>query len=64
MADVGGHNGRPALSERSCPFVDLVDDSRSGCEIEEQAISHVIGAPMRLIACRLDGRVRCAFEMG
>ena len=64
LAEVCRHDGKLALSERSCPFVDLVDDSRAVCEIEQQALSQVIGAPMNLVECRLDGCARCVFQMG
>lgn len=52
----------PILSVEACPYPDLADDDRAVCNMERQLFSEVLGQPMKLTSCRLDGDCGCTFE--
>ncbi len=56
-------DGKLLLRERSCPFVGLVDEDRATCEMERALLSGLIGSPVTLSECRLDGCNSCAFQL-
>jgi predicted ArsR family transcriptional regulator len=58
-----GKDGQLVLYKRSCPFVSMVDDHRSVCYIDQEALSAIVGRPVRQTACRHDGDPCCAFEI-
>ncbi|MGD9646771.1 MAG: helix-turn-helix transcriptional regulator [Pirellulales bacterium] len=63
LVDFEESNGRYALHERTCPYVDMIDQERSVCAVEQQMMEQVTGAPIKAIACRLDGCPGCTFEL-
>ncbi len=63
LVEVDEREGRWTLLERTCPYVDMVDDSRSVCSVEQAMMSTVVGAEVKLLGCRLDGCSGCTFEV-
>lgn len=58
-----GPNGQlPVLTALACPYPDLAERDRSVCAMEKLMFSSVVGEPLRLSACRLDGDSCCTFE--
>lgn len=52
----------PVLKALACPYPDLAERDRSICAMEKLMFSAVVGQPLRLSACRLDGDGCCTFE--
>lgn len=44
----------PVLHERTCPYLDLIDEQRTICGLEVRMFSQVVDSPIELAACRLD----------
>lgn len=63
LVEVSKESGHWVLRERSCPFWPMVDEARSACEVEQQMMSNILQAPVRLSQCRLDGCADCVFEL-
>ncbi len=63
LVDFVESEGRFALHERTCPFVDMVDEGRAVCAVEQRMMEQVAGAPIKPVACRLDGCPGCTFEL-
>jgi predicted ArsR family transcriptional regulator len=51
------------MRQRTCPFVDMIEDTRTVCDIECDLLSSVIRAPVELVGCRLDGCPGCSFQL-
>lgn len=51
----------PVLTALSCPFPDLAEQDRSVCSMERMLLAEVLGEPLQLSACRLDGGNCCTF---
>lgn len=60
--DVDKSGGLPVLTARSCPYPELAAQDRGICAMERMLFSEVVGAGLRLSACRLDGDTCCTFE--
>lgn len=54
----------PILREHSCPYHELAAEDSSICEIEQSVFAEVLGMPVELSACRLDGHRCCEFQVG
>ncbi|QDT49730.1 hypothetical protein Pan258_37850 [Symmachiella dynata] len=52
----------PVLRENNCPYQELADSDRGICEMEEEVFEKVLGVPLRLSQCFLDGHSCCEFE--
>jgi predicted ArsR family transcriptional regulator len=52
----------PVLRENNCPYQELADGDRGICEMEEEVFEKVLGIPLRLSQCFLDGHSCCEFE--
>ena len=54
----------PVLTALACPYPDLAEQDRAICSMEKQMFSEVLGEPVRLTECRLDGEdCCCRFEV-
>jgi len=53
----------PVLKAVACPYPELADQDRSICAMERMLFAEVLGADVRLMDCRLDGRSACTFEL-
>ena len=58
-----GTNGAlPVMTAKACPYPKLAEKDRSVCAMEELLISEVVGKPVELTSCRLDGGSECQFQ--
>ncbi len=53
--------GLPVLASYSCPYPDLAETDRSICAAERLMLQDLVGAPVALSECRLDGGSCCRF---
>ncbi len=53
----------PVLISHSCPYPDLAECDRGICAAERVMIQHLVGAPVQLTECRLDGGTCCRFSL-
>ena len=53
----------PILTAVACPYGDLPERDGSICALESMLFSEVLGQPLRLSQCRLDGENCCTFEL-
>ncbi len=63
LISVETDGGKIILRERSCPFINMLDLDRTACEMERDMYAGLVGCPVRLADCRLDGCPSCAFEL-
>ena len=56
--------GLPVLTSYSCPFPDLAEEDRGICAVERIMLQDLVGAPVQLATCRLDGGACCRFTAG
>lgn len=54
----------PILREHSCPYHELAAEDSTICDLEQSVFAAVLGAPVELSACRLDGHRCCEFQVG
>jgi len=54
-------NGLPVLVTHSCPYPELAEQDRGVCAAERMMLEDLVGAPVRLADCRLDGGDCCRF---
>jgi len=54
----------PVVSVEACPYPELAEHDREVCSMEGMLISELLGIPMNLTSCRLDGGCSCTFEPG
>lgn len=52
----------PLLQATACPYPDLAEHDRTVCSMERIMFSELLGEPLRLSHCRLDGHNCCTFE--
>lgn len=62
LFDVDRSHELPVLTAMACPYPDLAEQDRSICAMERMLFSEVVGEPLRLSECRLDGGNCCTFE--
>jgi DeoR family suf operon transcriptional repressor len=55
--------GLPVLTSYACPYPDLAEQDRGICAAERVMIEELVGRPVRLAECRLDGGSCCRFSM-
>lgn len=51
----------PVLKAMGCPYPDLAEQDRAVCAMERMLFSELVGEPLRLEECRLDGQSCCSF---
>lgn len=61
--EVGEDGQLPVLTALACPYGDLPEQDGSICALENMIFSEVLGEPLRLSQCRLDGENCCKFEL-
>ena len=59
-----GDGGLAVLTSYSCPYPDLAEQDRSVCAAERLMLQDLVGAPVALSECRLDGSTCCRFTAG
>ena len=60
--DVETSGELPILRALACPYPDLAEQDSTICDMEKMLFSEVLGADLRLDACRLDAGGCCRFE--
>lgn len=63
LVDFEESHGRYVIRERTCPYIDMIDEDRTVCAVEKRMMEQVTGGPIKAVACRLDGCPGCTFEM-
>lgn len=63
-ASDAGATGLPVLTSYACPFPDLAEEDRGICAAERAMIEELVGSPVALTECRLDGGSCCRFALG
>ena len=53
----------PILRENSCPYFDLANESTEICRFEHSVYERILGTPLQLAACSLDGANSCEFHV-
>lgn len=53
--------GLPVLTAYACPYPDLAEQDRGICAAERVMLEELVGAPVKLSECRLDGGSCCRF---
>lgn len=56
--------GLPVLTSYACPYPDLAEQDRGICAAERLMLQDLVGAPVALSDCRLDGGSCCRFTVG
>ena len=54
----------PILREHSCPYQELAEQDSAICDLEQSVFAELLGAPVELSCCRLDGHRCCEFQVG
>ncbi|MEI6241121.1 MAG: winged helix-turn-helix transcriptional regulator [Planctomycetia bacterium] len=60
----GVAGGLPVLTTYACPYPDLAEEDRGICAAERVMLEELVGAPVKLSECRLDGSSCCRFTAG
>ncbi len=55
--------GLPVLTSYVCPYPDLAEQDRGICAAERTMIEELVGSPVALSECRLDGGSCCRFAV-
>ncbi len=55
-------NPIPMLVAHACPYPELAEQDRQICDLERTLFSELLGRPMELTQCRLDGGPSCQFQ--
>lgn len=53
----------PVLRGNNCPYLELATADSGICELEQAVFAEVVGAPVKLSQCCLDGSNCCEFEV-
>lgn len=63
--DVSSPAGRglPVLTSHACPYPELAEKDRGICAAERLMLEGLVGAPVKLTECRLDGDDCCRFTV-
>jgi predicted ArsR family transcriptional regulator len=56
--------GLPVLASYACPYPELAEQDRGICAAERLMLQDLVGAPVHLSECRLDGAACCRFTVG
>ena len=52
----------PVLTADACPYPELAETDHTICAMERLLFSQVVGHPLQLTSCRLDGASCCTFQ--
>ncbi len=52
----------PTLTAHACPYPSLAEQDPSVCEMEQLLYSELLGEPLELSQCRVDGTCQCEFQ--
>lgn len=52
----------PMLEAQACPYPTLAEQDRGICSMEKMMFSELLGTPVKLSSCRLDGDACCTFQ--
>ena len=63
LVEAQQRNGQVVLCKRSCPFITMLDESRSVCCVDQAMMAQVVGSPIRRTSCRYEGDPSCTFEI-
>ncbi len=55
--------GLPVLTSHACPYPQLAEQDRGVCAAERLMLEDLVGAPVKLSECRLDGDDCCRFTV-
>jgi predicted ArsR family transcriptional regulator len=55
-------DGLPVLTAHACPYPELAEKDRTICVLERVVFSELLGQPLELAHCRLDGGGCCQFQ--
>jgi predicted ArsR family transcriptional regulator len=55
-------DGLPVLTAHACPYPELAEKDRTICVLERIMFSELLGQPLELSHCRLDGGGSCQFQ--
>ena len=58
-----GAAGLQVLTNHACPYPELAEQDRGICAVERIMIERLVGSPVRLTECRLDGDACCRFTV-
>lgn len=61
LVDVIENGRRPVLEMLSCPFVNMFEETRAICCIDEEILKLIVGAPVKRVSHRHDGDPCCSF---
>ncbi len=61
VAEVVEDENAIAIREYTCPYHELAQDYRAICEMEQSMMSQVLGLPVELNECMMDGHRGCVF---
>lgn len=53
----------PVLTVQACPYPDLAEQDHSICAMERILFSELVGTPLKLGGCRLNGEECCTFQV-
>lgn len=54
----------PVLREYNCPYHEIAEETTTICEFEQSVFAEMLGVPVELAACRLNGNRCCEFQVG
>jgi predicted ArsR family transcriptional regulator len=55
-------SGHPVLTEHACPYPKLAEQDQGICSVERMMYSELLGQPVELKECRLEGGTECRFQ--
>jgi predicted ArsR family transcriptional regulator len=56
--------GLPVLREHNCPYSEIANEDAGFCDFEKAVFAELLGTPVELSACRLEGHHCCEFQVG
>lgn len=59
---VANHPEGPVLTEHACPYPKLAEQDEEVCNMERMMFSELLGQPVELTQCRLQGGAECRFQ--
>ncbi len=63
LVELSRSGGRLVIRRRSCPFINVSDDKRTVCTLDQDLLAGVVGRPVHRIASRHEGSPSCIFEI-
>ncbi len=63
LVEVFQEQGQWTLREKTCPFVTMVGPDREACQVEQAMLTTLLGLPVAIGQCRLDGCNGCTWHL-